>query len=192
MARAWRRRNYLTKKGFQARFALPFLLAVAVANIVPVTLFVIFARNKIDGYLFSMRMPDASAGTLLSSTAFAASIVAVAAVGLLFLLASRGMYQKLAESLLQIRSDLNKTISGDLSSRITPRPSDEFKDFAEQANAMVNALQSRFSNLRNSTEDLAKTARALNTEPNAADHALTQNMRQAIKSVEEQIRSFKI
>ncbi len=193
MAKAFRRRNYITKKDFQTRFALPFLLASAVANIVPAALFILLARNKIDGFLYSMQMPHASAGALLSTTAFLASIVAVAIVSVMFLWASRGLYQKIAGPLFHIRTDLQKIAAGDLCCQVTPRKNDEFKDFAGEINTMVKALNSRFTILRDSTDDLAKAARALNTLPKNAERGdLTQRMRRAIKSLDEQTGSFKL
>lgn len=192
MATAYKRRNYFTKKDFQTRFILPFLLASLLANIITVTLFIVLARNKIDSLLFSMRMPDTSAGALLSPAAFLASIVAVVALSLSFLWAARGMYHKIAGPLHQIRDHLHKIGAGDLSSRVILRENDEFRDFAEEINTMAEALNRRFTVLKNQTADLAKAADAFKTSLKTTESmAISQNMAGVIKAMEQQIGAFK-
>jgi methyl-accepting chemotaxis protein len=191
MAKAFRRKNYFTKKGFQSRFVLPFLLTSSLANIVTVTLFVFLARNKIDSLLFSMLMPYTSAGAFLAPIAFIASMVAVVAVSLLFLWAARGMYHKIAGPLFEIRADLRKIAGGDLGTRVALRDIDEFKDFAGEINSMVASLSNRFAVLKSRAEDLARAAGALKSSPKPEEsRAACQSMRGAIRALEEQIRSF--
>lgn len=192
MATAFKRRNYLTKKDFQTRFMLPFLAASLLANIITVTLFIVLARNKIDSLLFSMRMPDLSAGALLSPLAFLASIAAVVALSLVFLWAARGMYGKIAGPLQQIRGHLHQIGSGDLSTRIVLRENDEFKDFAGEINAMALSLNRSFTVLQDHTAELAKAAEALRTSPPAEDAAaIRRSMATLVKDMEQQLGAFK-
>ncbi len=193
MAKTYRRRNYFTKKGFQSRFMLRFIAASVLANALTVTVFIFLARKKIDGLLFSMRMPSASAGALLSSEAFLASIVSVVSVSLLFLWVARGMYDKISIPLHRIRSDFHSICNGDLSCRIILRDMDEFKDFAGEINIMVEALDRRFSGLRDRVGELTKSAKALRNAPNPAEaRAMTRAMRTTINALDEQIQAFKI
>lgn len=188
----FRRRNFFTKKEFQTRFALPFFLASLLVNGVTVTLFIFLARHRIDSLLFSMRLPRASAGSLLAPAVFIAGSAAVVAVGFLFLWASRGMYQKIAGPIKHIRAHLHKISKGDLGSLLTLRDLDEFKDFAGQINAMVKTLNGRFAVLKDKAEDLARAADALRAPPAATGaRGAQQIMIAAIKSMEEQIGALK-
>ncbi len=190
---AFRRRNYFTKKKFQARFVVPFLAASLLVNFITVTLFIILARRKIDGLLYSMWLPPTSAGALLTPAVLAASLVSVVAVSLLFLWVARGMHHKIAGPLAQIRADVNKVRSGDLTFRITLREEDEFKDFAAEINAMTAALNTRFSTLRKQADELDSEANALNASPDAAAiGARCQRLRGTIKLMEEQIGPFTV
>ena len=192
MATTFRRRNYFTKKDFQARFMLPFIVASLLANVITVTLFIFLARNKIDSLLFSMRMSHNGAGALLAPAAFLASIVAVVALSLSFLWAAQGMYHKIEGPLHQIRGHLHKLGAGDLSFRINLRQSDEFRDFAGEINAMAEALKHRFTVLNDQAADLAKAADALKTTPQAAEvAALRRHMAGVIRSMEQHIGDFK-
>lgn len=187
----FRRKNYFTKKEFQTRFILPFILASLLINIATVTLFIILARNKIGKLLFSMRLPPVSAGTLLAPEAFLAGAVATVAVSLLFLWASRGRYQKIAPPLKQIRADLHKIATGDLGTRVSLREEDEFKDFAGEINAMVDALNRRFVVLKNQADGLTSASDALKASPGAAEaRAASQSMKQAVNAMKEHIGSF--
>jgi methyl-accepting chemotaxis protein len=188
----FRRRNYFTKKDFQTRFILPFLLASSLANILSVTLFVVLARNKIDGLLYSMRMPARNIGALLAPAALIASIVAVITVSLSFLWVAWRRYYIIAGPLQQIRADLHRIGAGDLSSRISLRERDEFRDFAEQINAMAGALSRGFLVLKNQTGDLSRAADDLKASPGAAEaRALSQAMAGTIRSMQQQIGTFK-
>jgi methyl-accepting chemotaxis protein len=192
MATTYIRRNYLTKKDFQARFMLPFIVASLLANVITVTLFIFLARNKIDGLLFSMRMSHTGAGALLAPAAFLASIVAVVALSLSFLWAAQGMYHKIAGPLHQIREHLHKLGAGDLSSRINLRQSDEFRDFAGEINAMAEALKNRFTVLNDQTADLANAAGALKASPQPAEAAaLRRHLAGVIRTMEQRIGEFK-
>ncbi len=193
MAPAIRRKNYFTNKAFQTRFIIPFILATSLANIITVTLFIVLARNKIDSLLYSMRLPLTSAAVLLSPAAFTAGIVAVVSISLLFLWAARGMYHRIAGPLHQIGSGLDKIGNGDLSTRITLRDKDEFKDFAGEINSMVKELSRRFTNVNNDVEALAKAADTLKTSPQTAEsRAAFESMKKTAGSLKEQIRAFKI
>ena len=192
MATTYKRRNYFTKKDFQARFMLPFILASLLANLITVTLFIVLARTKIDSLLFSMRMSNTSAGALLSPVAFLASTVAVVSLSLAFLWAARGMYHKIAMPLHEIRGHLHKIGAGDLSSRISLRESDEFRDFAGEINVMAEALNHRFTVLREQAADLATAVNALNASPGRAESVtLHRHLAGVIKSMEQQIGEFK-
>lgn len=193
MATAFRRRNYFTNKAFQTRFLIPFILSTSLANIITVTLFIFLARNKIDSLLYSMRLPLTSAATLLSPAAFTASLVAVTTVSLLFLWAARRMYYRIGGPLHQIGSGLNKIGNGDLSAGITLRDRDEFKDFAGEINAMVLALNRRFTNIKNDVDVLAKASDILRSSPQTAEaRAASERIKQTAGSLKEQIRSFTI
>jgi len=187
----FRRRNYLTKKEFQTRFILPFFLASLLINVATVALFITLARNKIENLLYSMRLPPVSAGILLSREAFLACAAAAVAVSVLFFYAARGRYQKIAPPLAHIRADLHKIADGDLGTRVSLWEEDEFRDFAGEINVMVDALSRRFHDLKKQADGLARASDALKASPGATEaRAASQNMKQEVNAMKEQIRSF--
>jgi methyl-accepting chemotaxis protein len=193
MAKPYRRSSYFTKKGFQSRFTLRFIAASVLANMLTITLFIILARNRMDGLLYAMRLPPGSAGALLAPAAFTASITAVIGVSILFLWASRRLHYAIAGPLQQIRTGLHQIGKGDLSCRVTLRESDEFKDFAGDINAMVEELNGRFTVLKDHADKLASTAKTLRTSPTAEESlAIRQSMLQTARSLKEQVKTFSL
>jgi methyl-accepting chemotaxis protein len=193
MARTYRRRNYLTKKAFQARFILPFFAAASLANIIAVIVFIILARRRIDDLLFSMYLPPVTAGALLSPAAFIAGGVAVVGVIILLLWAARGMYNKISAPLHMIRNDLQKIGTGDLSFKVTLRDIDEFKDFADEVNTMTGELKLRFTRLKVQADELVRASDKLKASQNPAESlALREEMKGLIRAMQEQIGAFKI
>jgi len=193
MAEAPQRRNYFTKKGFQTRFILHFAAASVLANAFSVALFIVLAKNRVDSLLYSMRLPQFGAGALLFPAAFTASVAAVVGVALLFLAAARELYHRTTGPLHRIRTDLQKIGSGDLSLRVVLREEEEFKCLAGEINAMVEALNSRFSGIKGRVDELDKMARALGTSPTPEQSRTLRNgLKQAIRSLEEHIRAFRL
>jgi methyl-accepting chemotaxis protein len=172
---------------------LRFIAASVLANVLTVTVFIFVAKKKIDGLLFSMRLPSISAGALLSSEAFFASIVAVVSVSILFLWVARGMYDKISGPLHRIRADFHTIGNGDLSCRVSLRDVDEFKDFAGEINTMVETLDRRFASLKSRADELANSSKVLRNAPNEAEsRAVIRSMRATISVLDEQIQAFKI
>lgn len=193
MARPYRRRNYFTKKGFQSRFMLRFIAASVLANVITVIVFIELAGKKIDGLLYSMRLPNVGTGALLSSEAFSASIVAVVSVSILFLWVARGMYDKISGPLHQIRGDMQTIGNGDLGRRVTLRDIDEFKDFAGEINAMVETLDQRFSGMKVRADELARASKTLRNAPNPAEaRTVIRSMKTSVNALNEQVAALKI
>jgi methyl-accepting chemotaxis protein len=193
MAKPYRRSSYFTKKGFQSRFTLLFIAASVLANMLTVTLFILLARNRIDGLLYTMRLPPGSAGALLAPAAFTASITAVIGVSLLFLWASRRLFHTITGPLQQIRTSLQQIGRGDLSCRVTLRERDEFKDFAGDINAMAGELNRRFTFMKDHADKLARAAKTLRTSPTAEESlAIRQGMLQTVRSLKDQVKTFSL
>ncbi|HYA88055.1 MAG TPA: hypothetical protein VEI57_13440 [Nitrospirota bacterium] len=184
-----RRRNYLTKKNYQAKFVLPFLISAFLANIVSAAVFLILARDKINHILYSMRMPSKSGGELLSAATIMAGIVAITLVSILFLFVSHKMHRKLSLSLDKARAHLQNIARGNLADHIAVTPDDAFRDFSGQLNSMVTRLNSRFKMINACTDELAREAhelKALPQETNASD--AVKALRRSIYSLDEQLR----
>jgi len=189
----FRRRNYFIKKGFQSRFMLRFIAASLAVALLAVVLFIVLARNKLDVVLFSMRLPASGTTSLLSREALYASIAAVVAISILYLLSARSMYHKISGPLQRIRTDLRKISSGDLGCRVTLREVDEFKDFADEINVMAEALGRRYAGLKNRADDLAATVKTLETASSPEElQVLMLRINTDVRALQDQIGTIKL
>jgi methyl-accepting chemotaxis protein len=88
--------------------------------------------------------------------------------------------------LTRIKVDIAKIIAGDLRTRITLRGNDEFKDFANELNAMTAELNKKFVRIDEAARRLGDSVDALKAQPEVKD-----NVRQNIAELETSISVFK-
>lgn len=189
----FRRRNYFVKRAFQGRFILRFIITSLVVALLAVAAFVFLAKGRLNEALFSMRLPSSGPSALLAREAALASVGAVVAISLLYLLAARSMYHKITGPLQRMRTDFQRILAGDLGCRVVLRDPDEFKDFAAEINLMVEALGRRYAGLQAQTAALADTAKALEnaSHPDEA-RALTARLADELRAVREQLKEVSL
>lgn len=193
MAKKFRRRNYFTKKGFQSRFVVRFLVISCIWNLITIMLFNFLASRKMDALLFSMRLPAADTGSILLREAFYSNAVAVFFVVLLFFMTARGLYNKIVSSLYRIRADLLRLERGDLGSRIMLSQDDEFGDFAGEMNYMAAELHHRFQGIKGHVRHINKAVKRLERAgANLDEKCEKEKITHHLKALEDEVRAFRI
>jgi methyl-accepting chemotaxis protein len=192
MKKPYRRRNYFTKKNFQSRFILRFLVISLIGSIVAVILFNIFSLNRIDSFLFSMRLPAASTGPLFFREAFWANSIALVFIFLVLVFAVEGLRNRITGALFRIRVDLSRLIKGDLGSRVVLREGEEFKDFADELNLMAIELSHRFADIKTNARQISRTVGDLrDAQEEAERRELKRRLTEQVGSLESLIEGFK-
>jgi methyl-accepting chemotaxis protein len=191
MMRPYKRRKYFIKKGFQARFIVRFLVVSLVGGILAVALFNFLAYKKIDALLFSMRIPAVNPGNVLFKEAVYANGLAMVLTVSVYVLAAKGIYVKIAGSLLRIRADIHVLTRGDLGTRIQLTEDEEFTDLAEDLNLMAGELHRRFSDLKDRFEQIDESVRELRRAPEGDEKILEERIMTQIAAVEERLNEFK-
>lgn len=192
MKRPYRRRNYFTKKSFQSRFILRFLAISLIGSVVSVILFNIFSLKKIDSLLFSMRLPAASTGSLFFKEAFWANSIALAFIFLVLVFDVEGLRNRIAGALFRIRVDLSRLIKGDLGVRVILQEGEEFKDFADDLNAMVVELAQRFADIKTGVRKIGRTVGDLNNAHGDEERMeVKTRLSKQVGDLEAQINRFK-
>jgi methyl-accepting chemotaxis protein len=115
------------------------------------------------------------------------------AISVLYLLAAREIYRKIADPLQRIRTDLHAIGSGDLARRVMLRDADEFKDFAADVNSLAAALHGRFAELRMHSDELAAPAKKLaRTVSRAEKDDILRSVRTAVRAIQDQIGAMTV
>lgn len=192
MQKKYRRRNYFTKKGFQSRLILRFLVASSAGGILAVGLFNFLAFRKLDTILYSMTIPPVSPGTLLFREALYANLIALVVVLAMFVVTEKRIYHKITGPLILVRHELQKIGRGNLIARIFLREDDEFKDFAEKVNAMVDTLNRAFAGMQHDVRNLSRSVREIEemTGGESRENAVKRLMEQ-VSVLEKKVKEFK-
>jgi len=191
MAR-YKRRNYFTKKGFQSRFILGFLAVSSLAIVASISIFIWIADRKIEAVLYSMIMPAAIMDAFFFKAVLVANITAIGLVVIMFVLTAKIIYRMVINVLTSIQYGLREVQEGNLRGKIYLRAGDEFKDFAEQINAMTAELNQRFSEIRCHALQLDRRVKDLTWVSEEKDKKLLKGMlRNHITAIEDQLKTFK-
>ena len=92
--------------------------------------------------------------------------------------------------LKKMTSDIYKISAGDLSFKITLRERDEFKDFADQMNLMVDELDKRFKAIKQANAKIVDLAQSVQHSEVKDD--LYKEIENSIADLEKTAGSFKI
>lgn len=192
MNASYRRLNYFTKKKFQSRFILRFLLISLVCNAFAVILFNILSFSRIDSLLFSMTLPSASTGALFIHEAFWANGIAFIFISLVLVFAMEGLRSRISGALFRIRVDMSRLIKGDLGARVALQEGEEFRDFADELNIMGVELSHRFTDIKAGVRQIDRTVGALRVAKGFGERReLAAKLREQVVALESQIALFK-
>jgi len=186
-----RRKKFLINKGVQARFIARFLVVSFIGVILAIALFNFLAYRKIDALLFSMRIPSVNIGNVLFLEAVYANGVALFFTVIVYLLAAKGIYRKMAGSLHRIRADLSGVVRGDLGARIMLGEDEEFKELADDLNIMTAELQRRFSGIKERFDRIDESLREPGGRAEYEGKILSNRVLPHIAALEERLVEFK-
>ena len=169
-----------------------FLAVSSLAIVVSISIFMWIADRKIETVLYSMRIPATIMDAFFFRAALVANITAIGFVVIMFILTTKRLYWMVTNVLTSIQYGLRGLCEGDLRGKIYLRTGDEFKDFAEQINAMTAELNQRFSQIRRHVLQLDKRVKDLTWVSEEKDKKLLKGMlMNHITAIEDQLKTFK-
>jgi methyl-accepting chemotaxis protein len=160
MPKRYKRKTYYFKNSAQTSFILWFVSVSIMGGIIAVMTFNIFAAHKIDTALYSMHLPSGSDGGFLWNEMLYANAIVVVFILAFFGIIARKLFVQIQVPLQKITSHINKIEGGDLSLSLSLRNGDEFKDFADDLNRMVESLNERFRLIKKAGDQLTDSARS--------------------------------
>ncbi len=155
----YRRRHYFINRYFQGRFILAFVLLASIGGVTAIGLFNFFAYRKLDSLMYSIHIPARNINELLSADLIYANLFAFMFVLIVFFIAMNRLTIKISGPLYRIKKDLESIAAGDLSFNITLRYKDEFKDFANELNILVEKQRELFGTLKREIETVDRYTR---------------------------------
>jgi methyl-accepting chemotaxis protein len=190
MQRNYKRKTYYVKNSAQTSFISRFVIISILGGLIAVTAFNFLAFKKIDAVLYSMRLPNVSGGGLLWNEMLYTNIFVTVFILIVFAITARGLYVRIHGPLKKMTSDINKVSEGDLSFSVSLRDRDEFKDFAEELNAMLQSLQQKLLLIKSASDQL--TAAAPSTAGADLSAQQLDEIKKSIQELKKALGSFKI
>ncbi|MEW6520630.1 MAG: methyl-accepting chemotaxis protein [Thermodesulfobacteriota bacterium] len=169
MAQKFKRRKYLIDRVVQGRFIAGFAAASLAGGVVAVCCFRYFARQKLEATLYAMRLPEITMGGLLMEEMVITTILTALLVVLLFIGTARLVFIRIEGPLRKMAACLAGIAAGDLRSEVKLRENDEFQEFAEEVNAMVQVMNSRLSALEFQAKKISDLSSRAGEEENIAE-----------------------
>ncbi|MFH1218038.1 MAG: methyl-accepting chemotaxis protein [Pseudomonadota bacterium] len=187
MAEKFKRRNYFIDKGAQGRFMAAFAAASMAGGIVAVFCFRYFAQKKIDATIYSMKLPDVPISSLLMGDLLISSLFTAFFVIVLFVFAASRLFSRINGPLKKMSASVQGISSGDLQSEVKLRENDEFQEFAEEVNGMVQAMHSKLSAIRHHNESIGEFCRSDGKAGGGAEY-----VRKHIEAIKQEMQVLKL
>ncbi len=159
--KAYRRRNYFTSPGYQGRFILMILGIGAAGMAAALTAFNILSYRQIDSVLWKIHIKASSIWDLLVPYLAYTNAVALSLTVIALLMFSRHMIKRTAPPLFRIKHYIDTAAGGNLTADLAWTEQDEFKETADDLNAMVDAMRAKFRDIKPVGEKVVSDAGVL-------------------------------
>lgn len=143
----YKRRNYISKKEFQAAFILKFLALSISTSFIAIAIFNFVARRKLESVLYSFHVSAKNTGEIILPELLMTTGAVLLLVLIFTTLVVKLIIQGISGPLFRIKKDLMRIEAGDLTTQIVLRTKDEFKDVASDFNQMTEGLRDRYGRI---------------------------------------------
>ncbi|MDD5758638.1 MAG: methyl-accepting chemotaxis protein [Desulfobulbaceae bacterium] len=188
MATRYKRRTYYLKNSAQSKFILRFVALSILGGGIALSTFNFLAYKKIDALLYSMRLPSISPGGLLWNEMIYTNLFVIVFILVAFALTAKGLFNKIHGPLKKMTFDIGRINGGDLSTIVSLRQHDEFRDIASELAQMTDALRQRLAKIKALTDDIVTNTE--NTSAGTMDEACRANLEKTIATLRKEIEAF--
>lgn len=182
----YKRRNYFVKKRFQINFSARFVLLLILESVLMGALFMYVSGNTITtGYRNAALKIDSTPSFFMASFALITAI-AVVGIGLAGMVVFILLSHRIAGPLYRFEKVLAQIESGDLTTRIDLRKTDQLMELKGALNVFVNSLDKRMGRIKVIMEE-AKMLMAGKDDPQTLAR-----LRSVIDLLKDEIEHFKV
>jgi len=154
MTHPYKRRTYYIKNSAQSKFIMRFVALSLFGGAIALGGFNFLAYKKIDAALYSMRLPNISPGGLLWHEMLLANLFVIVFILMAFAFTARSLFNRLHGPLKKMTYDITRISQGELSTLISLRQHDEFRDLAGELTTMTTNLKQRLAAMKQLTDDI--------------------------------------
>jgi len=193
-----RLKNYLIKKGMQARFILKFCLLVVLACVIMGAIVYILSERTTTASFEDLRLTVKSTADFILPTLILSSIVAIILVAIATIIIFLIITHRIAGPLHRLETDMAEIAEGNLIKDIHLRKKDEFKALAAVINSLLNNWRdplsvslAKLNELEDGINDVKTGLRAKGAREDEAERMVKQ-MREKTEQLKHAFSFFKI
>lgn len=188
MATRYKRRTYYLKNSAQSKFIFSFVTLAILGGGIALGTFNFLAYKKIDALLYSMRLPSISPGGLLWNEMLYTNLFVIVFILVAFALTAKGLFNKIHGPLKKMTFDIGRISDGDLTTVVSLRQHDEFRDIASELTQMTEILNQHLTKIKALSQDIISNAESNATDTLAeASHA---NLTITITDLRKELEAF--
>lgn len=161
MPRQNRRRQYLTNRGFQYIFAIPFILVCLAGLALNERVFSYLTASRIEEMHWSMSFYEETVLDIIKGYLLYTGLSAAALATVFTSIFSMLFRRRIARSIGAMHEQLSALRDGNLVNEITQRKGLFFKEESEEFNEMAKALRHRYRMLDQGIEEISATVAML-------------------------------
>jgi len=179
-----RRKNYFINKKFQTRFILEFcgLLLLGVFILGVILIFLLFTRNTVTTAFINSRLSIITTSDYVLPLLIKAGVISVILVGIATGITVKYLTHRIAGPLFNIERNLKQIATGDFSTKVDLRSTDEIKKLAENINEMTKGLNVRVSEAKERFEALEVVIQKV-ADKVRQDKNLSENIGEPVKEL---------
>ncbi len=187
------RRIYFIKKDFQSRFILRFVGIATLWAIATVTLFSIYAEQRIEEIRYSSHIAVTTTAELLMPSILNAQGIALFVFAGLVAYTVASLWKRLAAPLAQIKRDIRNIALGDLVNPVAVRSGEEFPDLAADIDRMRNDLRRKVNLVKDRQKELMDAAKAVakSVYKNSPSKTEAAALKTALDRMKEALHAFR-
>lgn len=187
------RRIYFIKKDFQSRFILRFVGIATLWAVATVTLFSLYAEQRIEEVRYSGHIAVTTTAQLLMPSVLNAQGLSLLIFAGLVAYTVSSLWKALAAPLADIKRSIRTISTGDLVNPVAVRSGEEFQDLAADIDRMRNDLRKKVNILKDRQKELAVVAGGMAKSvykniPSPADAA---TLKTTIERMKEELHAFR-
>jgi len=152
---AIKRKKHFINPGFQARFIVKFCLILILGGGITIGLTLFNTQDTLTSSFTNSKLVIQNTSLAIMPSVIYTTLITTALIGLVVIMVTLLVSHKIAGPMFRFEKDIERVTRGDLKSRINIRKGDQFQEMATSLNTMIESLNNRVVDIRDTVHVLA-------------------------------------
>lgn len=152
-----RRKQKIIDKGYQGRIALKIISICSIYILLNLISFNYLAYERLESLRWKMHLPMKTIGEIIKGYLLLSTGLSLSLTIITLLIFIWYLFSKTSVPISKLKAYIDKLSDGDLSTGISLRRGDDFKDTANDCNKMVSAMRDKFIFIKSEFSKMERT-----------------------------------